>query len=68
MSTEKINGERVSNKDLYETLKDFPTRRELRMTLALGLIGGQTVASLVTAYITHLSPPQQALAIFHVFF
>lgn len=60
--------DRVTNKDLYETLKDFPTRRELRLSLVVGLVSGQTVASLLTAYVTNLSPPQQALALIHYFF
>lgn len=66
-----MNGDtpdRVSNKDLYEALKDFPTRRELRLTVALALVGGQLVASLVTAWITRMSPPAQAAALYHIFF
>lgn len=66
--------DRPTLKDVYEVarsvedkfeekLKDVPTRREMKLWIALGLVGGQTVASLVTAYITKLSPPQQAHAL-----
>lgn len=51
-----------------ERLKDVPQRREMRLTVTVGLLGGQTLASLIAAYITHLSPPQQAVALFHLVF
>lgn len=54
--------QRVEEK-FEEKLKDVPTRREMKLWIALGLVGGQTVASLITAYITSLSPPQQVHAL-----
>lgn len=68
MSGDNGTPDRVSNKDLYETLKDFPTRRELRLTVGLALIGGQLIASLVTAFVTRMGPAQQASALYHIFF
>jgi hypothetical protein len=55
-------------KKIEEKLKDVPNRREVKLWIALGLLGGQTVASLIAAYITHLSPPEQAQALYHLFF
>ena len=66
--------ERPTLKDVYEVaqrvedkveekLRDVPNRREMKLWIALGLVGGQTVASLVTAYITNLSPPEQVHAV-----
>lgn len=58
-------------KEVYDLvdarLKDIPNRREVKLWVGLCLVGGQTVASLLTAYVTHLTPPQQALAILHFF-
>lgn len=66
--------ERPTLKDVYEVaqrledkveakLKDVPSRREVRLTIAVALLGGQALASLITAYITKQTPPQQAHAL-----
>lgn len=68
--------ERPTMKDIYEAVSAleekmenrFARKGEMKLWIALGLLGGQTVASLIAAYITHLSPPQQAQALYHVFF
>lgn len=59
----ETNG-RVTNAQLNGKLDDF--RREVKLWVALGLVGGQTVASLVTAFVTRMSPPDQAAALAHL--
>lgn len=62
MSDDKpTNGDRVTNRQLYEELAKIPSRREVYLIL----LGGQAVASGVTAAITRMSPPQQATALAH---
>lgn len=71
-----MSAERPGLKDLYDAIsaleekveERFVRKGEFKLWLALGLVSGQTVASLVTAYVTHLSPPQQAQALYHLFF
>lgn len=53
------NGDRVTNAQLYQELSKVPTRRELWLVL----VAGQTIASLVAATITKMTPPQQAQAL-----
>lgn len=57
------NGGRVTNAQLNAKLEDF--RREVKLWVALGLVGGQTVASIVTALITRVGPADQVHALAH---
>lgn len=59
----ETNG-RVTNAQLNEKLEAF--RREVKLWVALGLVGGQTAASLVTAFVTRMGPHDQATALAHV--
>lgn len=66
------NGDRVTNRQLYEALENLPSRLELRLTVAVTLLGGQVLASGITAWLTGVSPPAQVSAVagfaYHVFF
>jgi hypothetical protein len=58
------NGTRVTNAQLDAKLNDF--RREVKLWVALGLVGGQTLAGIVTAVVTRMGPVEQAQAVAHV--
>ena len=64
-----ISEERVKNiitDALADRLADVPNRLELRLTLAIGLLGGQLAATGLTALFTGLSPAQQVHAALHL--
>lgn len=76
-----MSAETPSIKDIYEIsqrvedkfdtrFEDVPTRREMKLWIGVALLGGQVVASLVTAAITSMSPAQQvhvaAQFVFHI--
>jgi hypothetical protein len=71
-----MSTERPTIKDIYDAVsaleqkieKGFARKNEVKLWIALGLLGGQTAASLIAAYITHLSPPEQAAALFNLIF
>lgn len=44
--------------------KRFATKSDLRMWVAVGIVGGQGVAAAVTAWITRMTPVQQAAWIY----
>lgn len=60
--------ERVTLRDVYDAAdrleekidERFATKSDVRMWVALGLVGGQTVAAAITAVVTHVSPARQA--------
>lgn len=60
--------ERPGFRDIYDAVDRleekldgrFATKSDVRMWVAVGLVGGQTVAAAITAFVTHLSPAQQA--------
>lgn len=54
---------RVTNAQLDAKLNDF--RREVKLWVALGLVGGQTLAGIVTAVVTRMGPAEQAHALAH---
>lgn len=68
--------ERPTMKDVYEAVSQleqkmedrFARKGEMKLWIALGLVGGQTAASLIAAYITRLSPPEQVKALVDIFF
>lgn len=77
------DGDRVSNRQLYDALtglegkveaklEPFATKDDVKVWVLGGLLGGQVVASAVTALITRMSPPQQVKAVaaftYHLFF
>jgi hypothetical protein len=61
MSTDNT---RVTNRQLDEKLENL--RREVKLWVALALVGGQTVAGVATALITRMGPVDQAHAAAHV--
>lgn len=64
--------ERPGFRDIYDAVdrleekvdERFATKSDVRMWVAVGLVGGQTVAAAVTAAVTHLSPAAQAALIY----
>ena len=48
------SGDRVTNKQLYDELtdlrSDLPSRSEMRLTVALAVLGGNAVAALLMKY------------------
>lgn len=62
------NGDRVTNRQLYEELTrlrtDLPSRSEVRLTVALAVLGGNAVAALLIKY-TSTGPALHA-AVGHV--
>lgn len=71
--SEPADGDRVSNRQLYDALKEladsfdnrFATKDDVKVWVLAGLLGGSVVASTVTAIIARISPPQQASALAH---
>jgi len=70
--------ERPTMKDVYDAvsgleekidkkLEGIPNRREMRLTIALAVVTGSGVGSIVTALVTHLSPSEQIQAAIHLF-
>lgn len=59
--------DRVTNRQLYEAVgglerkleERFATRGDVKVWVLGGLLGGQAVASAITALVTRLSPPEQ---------
>lgn len=79
-TTPPEDGDRVSNRQLYDALKEFraeisdqfAAKSDVKTWVLGGLLGGQVVASAVTALITRMSPPAQVKAVaaftYHLFF
>lgn len=50
--------------ELFEKIDDkFATKSDVRLWIAIGLLGGPTLATLLTTLITRQTPPEQAQAI-----
>lgn len=58
----ETNG-RVTNSQLNEKLESL--RREVKLWIALALLGGQTLAGVATALVTRMGPADQVSAIAH---
>ena len=60
------NGDRVTNRQLYEALtalrEELPTRREVRLTVALAVLGGNAVAAGVLKF-TSAGPTAHEVAV-----
>jgi hypothetical protein len=65
MSTPPLNGDRVTNRQLYEELAKIPTRFELRITVFTALVLGQ-LAARVELERFPVAPASWALHVLHL--
>lgn len=65
---ERERPERPGFRDIYDAVdrleekidQRFATKSDMRMWVSVGIVGGQSVAAAITAWVTRMSPAQQA--------